>query len=280
MKVLIAGANGYVGQHVKEHLTSQGLEVYTYVRAAMAQVSGSQVVSRDSTDAYGSFDVVINCARPHWSAHSPEEIVAIEQALLKTLTQFAKPQAQKIHTSGVWLFGHSTRSDLEAFQLKPFPCVSQDVATIEGALAGGWQIVYLPSLVYGSRDCQLVRNAEALSEKIRDVAIPSVGYNQYIHVEDAARFYHQMIAQSLNEPQYFIAEEQGYSPLEFARLLLACGLIEKMNPISWEVFEEKGEMAADIQRLNLDLPITPDFQPTSDLQTYLSAMSTQLTDMG
>jgi hypothetical protein len=72
------------------------------------------------------------------------------------------------------------------------------------------------------------------------------------------------------EKQHFIAETQGYSPAEFAQLLLAAKAVTKVRKISWEEFEsENGSMAVGIEQLNLKLPISPSFEATELVGNYI-----------
>ena len=100
MKVLISGSNGYIGSHVTKMFVESGFEVSTYSRS-----NGVLPLARKLTDVLsdfsGYFDIVINCARPHWSEFSPEEIADIESKLLTQLDRLAADGATKIHTSGV-----------------------------------------------------------------------------------------------------------------------------------------------------------------------------------
>ena len=99
MKILIAGSNGYVGSHLKKLLISLDKEVHCYNRSGV-------------TESLESYDVVINCARPHWSEFDASEIYDQENQLLGQLDSFAKKDALKLHLSGVWLFAHSTTEQL------------------------------------------------------------------------------------------------------------------------------------------------------------------------
>ncbi|NMU82594.1 NAD(P)-dependent oxidoreductase, partial [Vibrio parahaemolyticus] len=69
------------------------------------------------SDFSGYFDIVVNCACPHWSEFSPEEIVDIESKLLTQLDRLAADGTTKIHTSGVCLFGNASHNDLKEFRL-------------------------------------------------------------------------------------------------------------------------------------------------------------------
>lgn len=153
---------------------------------------------------------MINCARPHWSEYSAEEISRQEWAFIDQLELFAKETALKINTSGVWLFGKATESDLKTFSPQPFDIVKSDVDTIEKVLQLNWNIVYSPSLVYGENNCQLQRIIEPLDEKTFTVAIPSTGYNQYIHLNDITQYYLNAVQTRTMNQQSFIAEPVGY----------------------------------------------------------------------
>ncbi|MEZ9395812.1 NAD-dependent epimerase/dehydratase family protein [Vibrio splendidus] len=269
MKVLIAGANGYIGSHVTKMFVESDFEVSTYSRT-----SGVLPCTRKRTkvpaDFVGYFDIVINCARPHWSEYSPEEIADIESNLLTQLDRLAVEGATKIHTSGVWLFGNASHNDLKEFRLNPLDVVKLDTVTIGCAIKKKWHVVYCPSLVYGGDDCQLKRIVNSLSEQTLQVATPSQGYNQYIHVNDIARFYLALVQGKRSATQHFIAEIEGYSPEAFSQLLLDFQIVKQVYKSSWSDFEKShGSSAVEIEKLNLKLPISPLFEPTESLGKYI-----------
>ncbi|WP_261883753.1 NAD-dependent epimerase/dehydratase family protein [Vibrio pelagius] len=268
MKVLISGSNGYVGRHVTNLFKESGAEVYLYGRERSA-ILCPEGIYEECSKFEGDFDVVINCARPHWSEYSPSEIANIESKLLLKLDGLAKAGATKIHTSGVWLFGKANYDELRGFKLKPLSVVEPDVTTIERALRRKWHVVYCPSLVYGGDNCQLRRIVETLNGSL-SVATPTQGHNQYIHVEDIARFYLCLVQNQTDTKQHFIAEKEGFTPENFARLLLKVGWIKKIKNMNWEEFEAQfGSSATEIERLNLDLPVSSLFKPTSTLRHYI-----------
>ncbi|EGR5155557.1 NAD-dependent epimerase/dehydratase family protein [Vibrio cholerae] len=269
MKVLIAGASGYIGRHVTSLFRESQFEVFVYSRNHMA-IPKVGVITSDSSKFNNYFDVVINCARPHWSEYSPNEIAAIEQQLLEQLDQFAAVGAVKIHTSGVWLFGHSSPDELAGFVLKPLDAVKLDVHTIQLALDKDWHVVYCPSLVYGGENCQLKRVIESLSGNILNVAVPSVGLNQYIHVTDIARYYLLLVRERVTQKQHFIAEAKGFSPEEFSQLLLSNNIVQKVTAICWDEFESlNGRDATEVEKLNLLLPVCSRFKPTQSVESYV-----------
>ncbi|MCK6264254.1 NAD(P)-dependent oxidoreductase [Vibrio sp. ZSDE26] len=269
MKVLIAGSNGYIGCHVTQMFAKSSHDVFIYCRDnCIKSYSGEH--QKHSSELEGYFDVVINCARPHWSQYSAKNIADIESKLLARLDKLASQQAMKIHTSGVWLFGHATPSELVRFQLKPFDSVRLDVATINTALNNNWHIVYCPSLVYGGENCQLLRITETLPNQTMLVAVPTQGFNQYIHVNDIAKFYRLLVSTRTEEKQHFIAESIGYSPEEFSMLLLNFSFVKKVSRIHWEDFERiNGTGAVEIEKLHLELPISPLFKATESVQNYV-----------
>lgn len=269
MKVLIAGSNGYIGRHVTKMFAESGCEVYTYSREKTVTLFNDGAV-RAASDLFGHFDVVVNCARPHWSEFSPEQIVELESKLLIELDRLATSDAIKIHTSGVWLFGHASNDDLHSFTLQPFESVKLDAATIHDALRRHWHIVYCPSLVYGGENCQLKRIIASWDGGPMQVAIPSKGYNQYVHVNDVARFYMLLVDAQTDERQHFIAEPKGYTPEEFSQLLLHSQSIRKVENVSWCQFEtNNGTLAVDIEKLNLVLPVSSLFESTHSIHRYL-----------
>ncbi len=76
-KVLIAGASGYIGRHVTSLFTKSGFEVFTYGRDKVVTPPIVGLIE-DRADFEGFFDVVVNCARPHWSQFSAHEIADVE----------------------------------------------------------------------------------------------------------------------------------------------------------------------------------------------------------
>ncbi|WP_332405660.1 NAD(P)-dependent oxidoreductase [Vibrio metschnikovii] len=269
MKVLIAGANGYIGSHVTKMFVENGFEVSTYSRTSGVLLPDRKL-TKMPLDLSGYFDIVINCARPHWSEFSPEEIADIESKLLMQLDRLAAKGATKIHTSGVWLFGNASRNDLKEFRLKPLEMVKPDTVTIDCAITNKWHVVYCPSLVYGGENCQLKRIVDSLSNQTLQVAIPSKGYNQYIHVNDIAKFYLALVQGKHPAIQHFVAETEGYSPEAFSQLLLDFQIVKQVHKSSWSDFEKyHGYSAVEIEKLNLNLPISPLFEATKSLREYI-----------
>lgn len=269
MKVLIAGANGYIGSHVTKMFVESGFEVSIYSRTSSV-LPPARKLTKVPSDFSGYFDIVINCARPHWSEFSPEEIADIESKLLTQLDRLAAEGATKIHTSGVWLFGNASHNDLKEFRLKPLEAVKPDTVTIGCATKKKWHVVYCPSLVYGGENCQLKRIVDSLSDQTLQVAIPSQGYNQYIHVNDIARFYLALVQGKHPAIQHFIAETVGYSPELFSQLLLDFQIVKHVYKSSWSDFEKyHGSSAVEIEKLNLKLPISSLFEPKEFLRKYI-----------
>ncbi len=272
MKVLVAGANGYVGRHVVRLFRDKGFDVYTYQRENAKLKGGIDTVTSTSREMYGQFGVVINCARPHWSEFNGEQIFAIEQKLFSDLNRFASRESLKIHTSGVWLFGYASARDLVEFNFKPFDSVKLDVETLEKALSDNWHIVYCPSIIYGGEFCQLKRIIKEKSNSIIEVPMPSTGYNQYVHVLDVANYY-LFLTQNLpvTDRQHFIAEATGYSPEQFASLLVAHGLVQHTVNVSWQEYEEKYDsLTVDVEKLSLELPISPYFSASHKIEDYIA----------
>lgn len=269
MKVFISGANGYIGSHVTKMFVESGFDVSTYSRTNGVFLP-SRKLTKVPSDFSGYFDIVINSARPHWSEYSPEEIADIEFKLMTKLDRLSAKGAAKIHTSGIWLFGNASHSDLKEFKLKPMEVVKPDTVTIGYAIKKQWHVVYCPSLVYGGEKCQLKRIVDSLSNQTLQVATPSQGYNHYIHVNDIARFYLALVQGKHPATQYFIAETEGYSPLAFSQLLLDFQIVKQVHKSSWSDFEKyHGFSAVEIEKLNLKLPISPLFKPTESLRKYI-----------
>ncbi|PQJ67024.1 NAD-dependent epimerase/dehydratase family protein [Photobacterium angustum] len=274
MKVLVAGANGYVGRHVVRLFRDKGFDVYTYQRENSKLKGEISSVTPTNREMYGQFGVVINCARPHWSEFNSEQILSIEQKLFSDLNRFASRDSLKIHTSGVWLFGYSNERDLVKFNFKPFDSVKLDVETLEKALSDNWHIVYCPSIIYGGESCQLKRIIAEKSNSVIDVAIPSTGYNQYVHVLDVANYYLFLTQNTkVSGRQHFIAEARGYTPEQFASLLVTHGVVQHTVKVSWQEYEEKYDsLSVDVEKLSLDLPISQYFSASHKIADYIAQL--------
>ncbi|WCP68616.1 NAD(P)-dependent oxidoreductase [Vibrio tubiashii] len=271
MKVLIAGTNGYIGSHVTKKFVENGFEVSIFCRTR-GVVPHVRKLANESTEFAGYFDIVINCARPHWAEFSPEEIADTEFKLLMQLDSLAAEGATKIHTSGIWLFGNASQDDLTEFRLKPLEVVKADTMTIDYAIREKWHVVYCPSLVYGGENCQLKRIVDSLPNKTFQVAVPSRGYNQYIHVNDIAGFYLALVQSRHPSAQHFIAETEGYSPLAFSQLLLDFNIVKQVRKSSWSDFEKyHGFSAVEIEKLNLKLPTSALLEPTESIRSYIES---------
>jgi nucleoside-diphosphate-sugar epimerase len=270
MKLLIAGSNGYVGSHVSELFKAKGFDVYVYCREDTHDLCDSRNISSGNAEMYGEFDVVINCARAHWSTNSPEEISEAERSILSHLNFFASDNAIKIHTSGIWLFGNADEKELNEFTLRPFDMVKNDKKTINDSLSLNWNVVYCPSIIYGGNSCQMRRIIESWEDSSVTVAIPSTGYHQYVHVFDVANFYYTLVSQNnIHQRQHILAEKKGYSPKEFADLLYKNSIIERVCEKNWSDFEiNNGSDAMDIEKLNLNLPISPYFAEKHTICEY------------
>ncbi|MBD1578034.1 NAD(P)-dependent oxidoreductase [Vibrio sp. S11_S32] len=269
MKLLVAGSNGYVGSHVTDFFRDKGFDVFVYSREEDQDHKGT--ISSVNVEMHGFFDAVINCARPHWSMYTPENIAQIETDLLSDLNKFASKNATKIHTSGIWLFGNANEKELRHLIHRPFDMVKLDEKTIQNSLSLNWNVVYCPSLIYGGNSCQLRRIVGDWGKSPVTVAIPSVGYNQYVHVLDVAEFYYTLVTQpNIKEKKHIIAETKGYTPETFAKLLQENSIIECVSKVNWDEFElQKGLEAIDIEKLNLNLPISSYFREKHTINEYL-----------
>ncbi|QUJ69221.1 NAD(P)-dependent oxidoreductase (plasmid) [Photobacterium sp. GJ3] len=270
-KVLIAGASGYVGRHVSGYMNSLGYQVFHFAHRPVSECDDpAMTVSAQDEHLNAFFDVVINCARPHWSQYSPQEIAVQEQRLMKQLDMLAAPDAVRIHTSGVWLFGHASVQDLKHFICRPISVVEPDQATIQAALNRGWNIVYCPSLIYGGDNCQLRRILAGLPDQQMTVAVPSTGWHQYVHVADIGPFYATLASLKVQGTQHFIAESCGYSAFDFAELLKQTRKIRHIRQVDWDTFSlMQGEMALEVEQMHLDLPVSDLFRATHSIRRYL-----------
>ena len=85
--------------------------------------------------------------------------------------------------------------------------------------------------------------------------------------------YYLFLAQNLSvtERQHYIAESQGYSPEQFADLLVTHGVIQKTVRVSWQDYEEKYDAShVDVEKLSLNLPISQYFSASHNIADYVA----------
>jgi nicotinamidase-related amidase len=170
------------------------------------------------------------------------------------------------------LFGNASQDELNSFILNPFEIVKPDIKTIELALENTWNVVYCPSLIYGGENCQLERIIEELPNRVYSILTSSTGFNQYVHVANVAEFYLNLVgAKSLNKNQYFIAENEGYSPSEFGKLLLDYKWVDSLKEESEIDFVNLyGKIGLDVQSLNLKLPVSKLFKESKTVKKHIT----------
>ena len=86
-----------------------------------------------------------------------------------------------------------------------------------------------------------------------------------------------MYAKFRERMKVLIAGASGYSPEQFAQLLLESNVIEKVDKCSWSEYARlKGRDTADIERLNLTLPVSPLFESTELISNYITRLCSKI----
>ncbi len=200
LRVLILGANGFIGSHLLEALASSD---WATAIAAGRRVSGpgggAQYIRADATDdgdltrALRDVAAVVNCV-----AGNAETMIAATRALLLAAGRQSKPP-RLLHMSSMAVYGPATGLIAETAPLLATDPYGRAKVACE-ALLQQWPsaIVYRPGIVYGPRSVQwTVRIARWLrARRLGDLGAAGDGICNLVYVGDVV----QALAQALRNP--------------------------------------------------------------------------------
>ena len=201
MKVLVTGANGYVGGAVCRALLADGREVLAGVRtpaaAAAVAAMGVETTRVDLADPAGlaeacaRADAVVHAAAVNGAERAATDHAAVE-AMLDALEGTGRPF---IYTSGTWVLGDTGDSvATEKWPCRPLPVNAWQVSVEELVLAApGRKVpsaVIRPATIHGAGGGTL---ADFLSQIGRHGSVRVVGSGHQIwstvHIDDVADLY-------------------------------------------------------------------------------------------
>ncbi len=284
MKVLIWGGTGYLGFNLARLFSARypGCIFASFRRAdgkARLQAIGCQPV--DANDAAlpvslkNRFDLIINCAKAHWSEFSTEQVAAQERETLKLLDQLATKNAVKIHTSGIWLFAKQVgRVDVNHFM--PLAISHPDVQTLQGPSARSWVQVFLPSYIYGGVNCQLKRCIKEWSDSGCHYIEGNRNRVSVIHVDDVASYYLFLHKKRLGAGRFTPYEHRVYSSEELYDQLFKLGVVGELKAHSLDSFRKDfGQDWLDVELIEAEFEQPADWQAKHNLAAYLAAEQTK-----
>jgi len=271
MKVLVAGGNSVLGRHVVRHLIDHGYQVFAL--SQHPEQDNPLAIPLALQDEYmaGKFDAVICCARPVMAPYAQEKQPPDFSRLMDSLERFAKPDATKLYTSGIEVFGCADQCSPDELKFEPLSAAEKDVPVLQEAIKLGWTPVFVPTLVYGGQECPIHTSLNRRESLRIPVLIPSSGLYYAAHLDDLAAFHVTLIEQDTLAPFYFLAEEKRYSPEDLADMLVKYGWAEGVKCLSLPSFlKQYGEEVLEVETMTVSVPISPDFEPVNRLSTYLS----------
>ena len=216
MKVLLTGATGYIGSHIRDALLQRGHEVVAVVRshsnALKVAAYGAQPVLGDPTDRgwlvpnLENVDAAIHAASPN-DRGSAQFDLAVGENMIEAFSGTAKPY---LHTGGLWVWG-SGQEISEDSVLNP-PRIVAWRTPIERMLLDSDVVVTIPApgTVYGANRglTRLITRPDS-DGLIRLVGDGSQHWS-VIHVADLARLY--VVLLERQEPLGYVIAASGESP--------------------------------------------------------------------
>jgi len=214
-KVLISGANGFVGSHVAEQAAERGWEVYAGMRSSsdpsnlegishtrfdldMMNTVALRSSMEEAAEVHGGFDFIVHCAgvtkpRNHdefvtGNAHFTNEFATISRDTQPGLSKF-------VYISSIAALGPGDPVSMDPIDEtqtpRPFTPYGKSKLLAEQLLAkvvGLDYVILRPSAVYGPRDAKFLDFIIPLFKRGVDFRLgPSKQQLSFIHVSDLAR---------------------------------------------------------------------------------------------
>ncbi|MBE9193734.1 NAD-dependent epimerase/dehydratase family protein [Gloeocapsopsis crepidinum LEGE 06123] len=265
MKVLVAGATGYIGSAVAEALQASGHQVIGLARSDDAvhkldrNIQALRGDLRNPTsiaEGLQQVDAVIYAA-----STNDVEMPRIEQLAVETILDALSGTGKTfIYTTGIWLLGNTgNQVATEDSPLDPTPLIawrSQLESLVLNARDRNIQaIVIRPALVYGRGGGIIGMMVEA-ARQYGVVQYVGTGENRWtlIHVDDLALCY--VAALEAESGSIFIAADDQVMQLgEIAQLVsYAAGIPGQVK--SWQLDEARTAMGAFADALVLDQQVS------------------------
>ncbi|MBV7263102.1 NAD(P)-dependent oxidoreductase [Photobacterium sp. WH77] len=271
MKVLVAGGNSVLGCYVVRHLIDHGYQVFALSQHPEQDNPLAIPLALQDEHMAGKFDAVICCARPVMAPYAQEKQAPDFSVLMDSIERFAKPNARKLYTSGIEVFGCADECSPDELQFESLTAAEKEVPVLKKAIELSWTPVFVPTLVYGGHECPIHTSLNRRESLRIPVLIPSYGLYYAAHLDDLAAFHVTLIEKDTLAPFYFLAEEKRYSPENLADMLVKYGWAEGVKCLSLPSFlKQYGEEVLEVETMNVSVPISPDFEPFNSLSAYLS----------
>lgn len=203
MRILIYGANGYLGSHLVRHFVAAGHDVTGFVRGAEAatklEAAGARAVLGDLTDLGGALAALDQVDAAIYAA---QLLLDAEQTTVAAMVdRLAGSGKSLIFTSGTGVLSQRTDGDwsedsfAEEDPFVPSKYIGARKLTEDLVRAaesrGVHAFVVRPPLIWGNGGCPAVTNFYESAARTGEVCYVGRGLNLYsnVHVEDLARLY-------------------------------------------------------------------------------------------
>lgn len=222
MRVLVTGADGFVGSHVVSALVIEGHRVSGLVRSEEAAERvrglGAEPLRGDldalagSDDWWREPDVFV-----HLAAISPE----VERRLVAAVGRRLAAGQRWIHTAGIWMYG-ATHHLTETTPLRPPAAAAWRVEVVDGLrrFADSHDVRFIsPAVVHGVGRCASLERLWTGALAARAVpTIQTIGTGRQhwptVHVTDLARLY--ALLATTSSPQRELIGASGQNPTVLA----------------------------------------------------------------
>ncbi len=238
MKILVTGANGFLGSHIVEYLCAQGKEVTCLVRPSadlthLKPLKSVNIIKCDFADqsllsaTIADVDIIIHCAGLTMARNS-KDLYAINVGVTETLLECAAQHARRLQrfvfVSGLAAAGPSPNGKPLSYEMssisQPVSHYGQSKLNAElkvQSYADKFPITIVrPGLIYGPRDIRTFVFFKVVQDGMIPLLWRGKGNYSIVYVTDVAEaICKSAFAAGASCDQYYIDGGKSYSLREF-----------------------------------------------------------------
>ena len=262
MKILIAGGQGFIGQHLSQHLAKQGHQIFQLTRNRHAQSDVAKVMIWDgqTIEFEHAFDVIINLcgqgiADKRWGPRVKQQLIDSRvkptEALVRAINACAKTQRPKLlNASAIGYYpNHSNPQD----ELTQAP----EDARFSSALIRQWEHAAQQaetSVVLLRFGVVLGRNGGMIKKLLLPTRLGlgmTMGHKtammSWCHIEDVCRAIDFIINHDAPKPIYNITAPNACSQMAFSQALAqACHRPCFLRMPAWVISRVFGQLGDEL----------------------------------